>query len=104
MYKKFEKAFLTPELSEAEKKKMIAGEVKKYKSFKSRILSKEAAPAAIGVADEAVEPATEMATEKAPAGLWPESSKLADYILSEVKKMIQEEFRILRQLIKNMGA
>jgi len=104
VYKKFEKAFLTPELSEAEKKKMIAGEVKKYKSFKSRILSKEAAPEAIGVADEVAEPATAMATAKAPTGLSPESRELADYVLSEVKKMIQEEFRILRQLIKNIGA
>ena len=91
-------------MSEAEKKKMIAGEVKKYKSFKSRILAKEAAPEAAGLVDEAADPATAAAPSKAPAGLSPESRELADYILSEVKKTIQEEFRILRQLIKNMGA
>lgn len=104
VYKKFQKALLSPELSEAEKKKMIAGEVKKYKSFKQRILSQEGAPAPSEAASEAVEAMPDVQHAQAPAGLSKESRELADYILSEVKKSIQEEFRILRQLIKNIGA
>jgi len=104
VYKKFEKALLSPELSEAEKKKLISGEVKKYKNFKQRILSQEGTAEALGEGKEAGEAAPIAAPEEVPTGLSPESRELADYILSEVKKTIQEEFRILRQLIKNMGA
>jgi len=104
VYKKFQKALLSPELSEAEKKKIIAGEVKKYKRFKQRILSQERAPALSEAAAETVEAAPEVERAQVPAGLSKESKELADYILSEVKKSIQEEFRILRQLIKNIGA
>jgi hypothetical protein len=104
VYKKFEKALLSPQLSEAEKKKLISGEVKKYKSFKQRILSQEGTAAALEEGAEASQAAPSAATAPAPSGLSPEYRELADYILAEVKKTIQEEFRILRQLIKNMGA
>jgi len=104
VYKKFEKALLSPELSEAEKKKLISGEVKKYKSFKQRILSQEGTAEVFGEGRDAGEAAPTAAPAEAPTGLSPEYREMADYILSEVKKTIQEESRILRQLIKNMGA
>lgn len=105
VYKKFEKALLSPGISEAEKKKLISGEVKKYKSFKQRVLSQEGPAETLEEGVEAGEAAPAVASLQTPTGgLSPDSRELADYILSEVKKTIQEEFRILRQLIKNMGA
>ncbi len=104
VFKKFERALLSKGLSEAEKKKMIAGEVKKYKRFKQRVLAKQEAPETLEVASEAAEPVSARRPAQAPPSLSPESREMADYILSEVKKTLQEEFRILRQLIKNIGA
>ncbi len=104
VYKKFEKALLSPGISEAEKKKLISGEVKKYKSFKQRVLSQEGTAEAFEEGADAGQAAPAAEAAPAPAVLSPESRELADYILSEVKKTIQEEFRIMRQLIKNMGA
>jgi len=104
VYKKFEKALLSPGISEAEKKKLISGEVKKYKSFKQRVLSQEGTAEALEEGAEAGQASPAAEAAPVPAGLSPESRELADYILSEVKKTIQEEFRIMRQLIKNMGA
>ncbi|MBS3757165.1 MAG: hypothetical protein KGY61_00725 [Desulfobacterales bacterium] len=104
VYKKFEKALLSSEMGEAEKKKIIAGEVKKYKKFKQRVLARKEVPATSEPVLEAEEPAAAGQIGQPPPNLSPESREMADYILSEVKKTLQEEFRIMRQLIKNMGA
>ncbi len=109
VYKNFEKALLTPGISEAQKKKLLSIEVNKFKEFRQRVLLREGAMAREEVAvidDAAVERVEDRVPEKAPvfsaSGL--DSKEALDYIVEELKKTIKSEFHTLRQLIKNLGA
>ncbi len=98
LYQQFEKTFASG-LSEAEKKKMVAREVKKYKRFKQDVLSSQKTPASPGKIPETA--ASEAAGQAggASAALSAESREMADYIVSELRQTIQAEFQALRQLL-----
>jgi hypothetical protein len=109
VYKNFEKALLTPGISEIQKKKLLSSEVNKFKEFKQRVLLREGAIEHEEVAvidDAAVQRVEERVVERAPAlssvGL--DSKEAIEYIIEELKKTIKAEFHTLRQLIKNLGA
>jgi len=109
VYKNFEKALLTPGITEVQKKKLLSGEVNKFKEFKQRVLLREGAieKEEVAVIDDAsVEKIEERAVEKAQAvsSLGLDSKEALDYIVEELKKTIKAEFHTLRQLIKNLGA
>lgn len=99
IYQQFEKTFSSPGLSEAEKKKMVAREVKKYKRFQQDVLSSKKASESPEKVSEAAAPEAERQPERSPAALSAESRELADYIVSELRQTIQAEFQALRQLL-----
>jgi len=108
VYKNFEKALLTPGISEVQKKKLLSFEVNKFKEFKQRVLLREGAMVKEEVAvidDAAVERVEEKVIEKAPAlsSVSLDSKEAIEYIIEELKKTIKAEFHTLRQLIKNLG-
>jgi hypothetical protein len=109
VYKNFEKALLTPGISEVQKKKLLSIEVNKFKEFKQRVLLREEAverAEVVVIDDTAVERVEDRVVERA-AALSPvnlESKEAIDYIVEELKKTIKAEFHTLRQLIKNLGA
>jgi hypothetical protein len=109
VYKTFEKALLTPGISEVQKKKLLSTEVNKFKEFKQRVLLREGAveqEEVVVIDDAAVERVEERVIEKAPAlsSVSLDSKETVDYIIEELKKVIKAEFHTLRQLIKNLGA
>jgi hypothetical protein len=109
VYKNFEKALLTPGLSDIQKKKLLSTEVKKFKEFKQRIMLREVAiePEEIVAIDEAAEEKSKSRiAEKAGAvqAFSLDSKEAIDYIIEELKKTIKAEFHTLRQIIKNLGA
>lgn len=109
VYKNFEKALLSPGISDIQKKKLLSTEVKKFKEFKQRVLLREVAiePEEIIAIDESIEQKVEsrIAEKAAVVKAIPLDSKEAiDYIIEELKKTIKAEFHTLRQIIKNLGA
>ncbi len=105
-YKNFEKVLLTPGMNEVQKKKLLSGEVKKFKEFKQRVLMREGAMPQREDFDAADERMDVRVIEKAAAGpsMSSDSKELADYIIEEIRKTIKAEFHTLRQIIKNLGA
>ncbi|MBS3754145.1 MAG: hypothetical protein KGY56_00425 [Desulfobacterales bacterium] len=159
VFTSFEKALLTPDMPRAQKKRLLAEEIRNFKDFKERVTSKkksgEPEPAAAAPAEEKpaapaeeepaaaaeAEPAAAAeetpvvmleeesppAAEQAPAMELGEESAAAvggepiaaaeekpaavlqnqeviDYIVAELRKTIQAEFRTLHQILKNLGA
>jgi len=104
IYQQFEKTFLSPELSDAEKKKMVSKEVKKYKRFQQQVLATEKASKTRGAVSGPA--ASEAGREPAQpsAAMSQESREMADYILDELKQTIKSEFKALRQLLKSGDA
>ncbi len=103
VFKSFEKVLMTPGMAELQKKRLLSGEVKKFKDFKERILSRE----------QAIEEAEVVTPEKAVSAtgggraapaLSVESQEALNYIVEELKKTIKAEFHTIRQIIKNLGA
>jgi len=175
VFTSLEKALLTPDMPRAQKKRLLAEEIRKFKAFKEQVASKkksgapepaasvpaehkpaapeEEKPAALAAEEPAAaagqEPAptaeaespaaaeetpvvmldeeSPPATEQAPVMEFEEESAAAggeepvaaaeekpvavlqnqeviDYIVSELRKTIQAEFRTLHQILKNLGA
>ncbi len=109
VFKSFERAVLTPGMTEMQKKKLLSAEVKKFKAFKQRIrvMEEAAAPAEEAAYEEiriekAAAPVLEKALEKPAIPL--ESQAALDYLVAEIRKMIRAEFQTLLQIIKNLGA
>lgn len=108
VYKNFEKVLLSKGISEIQKKKLLSSEVKKFKSFKQRVVLREEAyvpPEKLEI--RVVEEVTEVAPTKKAASvpaLPLESKEAIEYIVAELKKVIKTEFHTLRQIIKNLGA
>ena len=107
VFKSFEKVLMTPGMTELQKKRLLSGEVKKFKDFKERILSREQA---IGEA-EIIEAEPAMATEargnapdRAKPALSLDSQEAINYIIEELRKTIKTEFHTILQIIKNLGA
>ncbi|MCF8036824.1 MAG: hypothetical protein K9K62_08125 [Desulfobacteraceae bacterium] len=175
VFTSFEKALLTPGMSQAQKKRLLAEEIRKFKDFKEQVASKKKSgapepaaavpaeqkpaapeevkpaalaeeepaaaagqepaqtaeaesPAAAGetpvvMLDEESPPAAEQApvmeleeesaaaggeepmaaAEEKPAAVL-QNQEVIDYIVAELKKTIQAEFRTLHQILKNLGA
>lgn len=101
VFKSFEKVLTTEGMDELQKKRILAGEIKKFKEFKERVLSGEPAVAA---ARPAAPPAAEAVKPAPPAASLQDTDALAEYIIGEVKKIIQEEFRKLSHILKSLGA
>ncbi len=99
LYQQFEKTFASPGLSDAEKKKLVAREVKKYKRFQQDVLSSSKAPESSEKVSATPAPEAESQPGRAPAALSAESRELADHIVSELRQTIQAEFQALRQLL-----
>jgi len=96
VFTNFEKVLLTPGMSEIQKKRLLSGEVKKFKDFKERVISREQVAGA---------PTPGTASTGQPAGaarpaLPVESQAAIDYIVGELRKTIREEFKALRELLK----
>lgn len=107
VFKSFEKVLMTPGMAELQKKRLLSGEVKKFKEFKERILSRDQAiEEAEVVMPERVTPAAGSApgAGKAAPALSVESQEAINYIVEELKKTIKAEFHTIRQIIKNLGA
>ena len=167
VFTSFEKALLTPDMPRAQKKRLLAEEIRKFKAFKEQVASKKKSgapePAAAtptgqistAPAEEAPAPAVEpdsavsaesepaAASEETPAVMLEEESppaaeqapvmelgeepaaaggeepmaaseekpaavlqnqEVIDYIVAELRKTIQAEFRTLHQILKNLGA
>jgi hypothetical protein len=104
VYKNFEKVLLTPNMNENQKKQLLAMEVNKFKDFKERVLSREAAgePVAEAAAPARTPSPAPVAAESQATG--PLSKEALDYIVEQIKKEIKAEFHTLRQIIKNLGA
>lgn len=96
VFTNFEKVLITPGMSEIQKKRLLSGEVKKFKDFKERVISREQAR---GVPKAAVASAGHPVAAARPA-LSGESQAMVDYIVEEIKKTIRDEFATLRQLLK----
>jgi hypothetical protein len=108
VYKNFEKALMTPGISEIQKKKLLATEVNKFKEFKQRVLLREGAvdqAEVVVIDDAAVQRVEERIVDKVPvlSAVGLDSKEALDYIIEELKKTIKAEFHTLRQLIKNLG-
>ncbi|MFP3980047.1 MAG: hypothetical protein ACLFUY_01530 [Desulfobacterales bacterium] len=166
VFTNFEKALLTPDMPRAQKKRLLAEEIRKFKDFKQRVASKkkpgEPEPAAAAPAEQkpaapaeeepaaaagqapavAAEEETAAAAEETPVVVLDEESPSAaeqapamelgeepaaaggeepmaaaeekpaavlqnqeviDYIVAELRKTIQAEFRTLHQILKNLG-
>ncbi|NOY70317.1 MAG: hypothetical protein GXP53_12680 [Deltaproteobacteria bacterium] len=95
VFTNFEKVLMTSGMSEIQKKRLLSGEVKKFKDFKERVISREQAMGA----PMAPAASTGKPTAARPA-LSGESQATIDYIVGEIKKTIREEFQTLRQLLK----
>jgi len=98
VFNSFEKVLTTPGMSEIQKKRILSGEVKKFKDFKARVISREHAVAAPAAGTEAVSegPLGAKTGPAMPLG----SREAVEYIIEELKKTIREEFAALRQMLK----
>lgn len=108
VYKNFEKVLLSTGISEIQKKKLLSAEVKKFKSFKQRVVLREEVyepPEKLDI--RVVDEVTEVSPIKKAASvpeLPLESKEAIEYIVAELKKVIKTEFHTLRQILKNLGA
>ncbi|MGM0451912.1 MAG: hypothetical protein ACQERN_01945 [Thermodesulfobacteriota bacterium] len=104
VFKNFEEVLLTPDMPESQQKRLLSGEVKKFKDFKQRVINqgKTAGPAPAETAEP--EKPKAPAAEKATPAVSLESQEALDYIVEELKKTIKAEFQTMRQIIKNLGA
>lgn len=98
VFTNFEKVLLAPGMSELQKKRLLSGEVKKFKDFKERVISREQVTG-VPTAGAAAVSTGQPAGASRPA-LPVESQAAIDYIVEELKKTIREEFKTLRQLLK----
>ena len=102
VFKSFEKVLITPGMTELQKKRLLSGEVKKFKEFKERILSREQALEEAEIVE--AEGAAPAGAGRARSALSLESQEAIDYIIEELKKTIKAEFHTIRQIIKTLGA
>ena len=104
VYKSFEKVFISPGMTENQKKQLLTAEVKKFKDFKQRVLLRDGAAEPSEVVKLPAIADARVATPVSGAGMSLETKAAVDYILEQVKKEIKAEFHTLRQIIKNIGA
>lgn len=108
VFKNFETVLLTPNMSEPQKKRLLSGEVKKFKDFKQRVINQEknsaSAEPAVAEQGQQVQAGQPADTGKAKPAVSLESQEALDYIVEELKKTIKAEFHTMRQIIKNLGA
>ena len=107
VYKSFEKVFISPGMTENQKKQLLTAEVKKFKDFKDfkqRVLLRDGAAEPAEVVKSPARADARVATPASGAGMSLETKAAVDYILEQVKKEIKAEFHTLRQIIKNIGA
>lgn len=106
-YKSFEKALLTPGMTEIQKKKLLSAEVKKFKQFRQQVvIRKSAVPAGSEEARAAGDQMDIRPGEKmdADTAMPLDNRETADYVIRELTKVIKAEFNLLRQIMKNLGA
>ncbi|MFP4686971.1 MAG: hypothetical protein ACLFN5_02555 [bacterium] len=132
VFKSFEKVVTNPGMPDTEKKRLLAEEIRSFKGFKHQLTSAAKQRRALARAEpETVyrQPSgsdrPEAAGQTAPSGQEDaggkenegaevpgaqkpaagiESREALDYIVSELRKTIREEFHTIRQIIKNLGA
>lgn len=104
VYHGFEKVVETPEMSEAEKKRLLANEVAKFKALKDQILvtKRDRSPKVATEPSEASRPA--IRTEKAgPQGSETQIvSQDLVFALEEIKKVIKGEFAALKEELQSL--
>jgi len=105
VFKNFEKVLLTPGMSEIQKKRLLSGEVQKFKDFRQRVMTREKAitgaePAVVETVEIQPRP---LAAKSRPA-MSLDSPEALDYIVEELKKTIKAEFHTIRQILKTLGA
>ena len=101
-----EKVLMTPDMDESEKKKILSGEVKKFKDLKHEIMHSksmgtdepEATPDRTTLTPAPATPAQPSATVPSPAGV-PDGNYQA--FIDEIKNLIQAEFKELKKEIRS---
>jgi len=102
----FEKVLLSPGMPEAQKKKLLSSEVKTFKDFKQRVLSRDKAVAHAEpqIAAPVEAPPRQVVAPAAKPAVRLDNQEALDYIVEELKKTIKAEFHTIRQILKNLGA
>lgn len=107
VFKNFEKVLLTSGMPEIQKKKLLSGEVQKFKDFRERVMTREKA---MGSGEPAIVETIEPQPRPAAAAVKPKlaealnNREALEYIVEELKKTIKAEFHTIRQILKSLGA
>ena len=97
-YQSFEKAVTNKQLSEADRKKLLQTEIKRYKELKNQISSQRKAP--VVLTHETGEYQREQEKNRPESSNFQISSELT-FVMEEIKKIIQAEFKILREELRS---
>jgi len=104
VYHGFEKVVESPEMSEAEKKRLLSDEVEKFKALKEQILRTKKEAARKVEAKPSEEPSPAVGTED--VSTQEPETKIASqdlvFVLEEIKKIIKAEFKDLKAELQSL--